>query len=299
MAALDAICQRAGADISFGIAHFAIRWNPHLPEHRDSTAADALMLREYVWTHPAEDISAMAGRLASALHTVSGADLSQFDGDVLLAACAVYNNGNDWRAIPAARLQRYREKLAIARQIVGVGGGGALWLPAEPTVETVRGIAAGAFTAMPQGVILHGSRSGNAGNSTGREFDGTVNYVRNGTNGETGWHVTVGDGRVALHLTPSEFGWHARAASRSYIGVEFAQAVEAHEISDAQVSAFAWYFQHVIRATWPGISLHMPTHAEVERSGETGRIDGKSDVFGYGSPRADELRARIRAAIGE
>ena len=165
----------------------------------------------------------------------------------------------------------------------------------EPVIDSVSGGGAGNFTGTPKGVILHGSRSG-SNNDTEREYTGTVNYVRAGANG-LGWHATIGDDRIALHIGPEGYGWNARAASSKYLAVEFAQAVEAKPISDGQVRAFAWWFRNKARATWPNLPLNFPTHAEVEARGETGARDGKTDVFSNGSPRADELRARILAEI--
>lgn len=118
-------------------------------------------------------------------------------------------------------------------------------------------------------------------------------YVARGTDTVTGWNITCGEGEITEHMGVAEWGWNARAASRYYLGCEFAQAVEAWDITDAQVDAFCWWVKNRVLPRWPGIPLYFPTHAEVEDSGETGQQDGKTDCYRTGDPRADELRARI------
>jgi hypothetical protein len=111
--------------------------------------------------------------------------------------------------------------------------------------------------------------------------------------------VTGGNDEITEHMSPREYGWHARGASDDYLGYEFAQAVAEWTITDAQVHAFAWWFINRVLPVWPNIPLHFPTHAEVERWGETGARDGKTDCYPVGDPRADELRARILALLGQ
>lgn len=154
---------------------------------------------------------------------------------------------------------------------------------------------AGRFRGTPKGVILHGTRSGRAGNTIHQEYTGTVAYVARGTDGTTAWHVTGGEGEITEHMRVDEWGWNARAASDEYLGYEFAQAVESWDITDAQVEAFAWWFLYRVLPAWPDIPRHFPTHGEVEASGETGSYDGKTDCIRAGDPRADELRTRIMA----
>jgi hypothetical protein len=163
-------------------------------------------------------------------------------------------------------------------------------------VQTVPGNVTGSFTTTPKGVILHGSRSGSATNTTQQEYTGTVNYVRGGADG-LGWHATIGDDAICIHLPPDKWGYSAFAASQVYLAVEFAQPLESRLISDGQVRAFGWWFLQT-RTRWPQLPLHFPTHAEVEHSGEIQHApSGKTDVFSYGSIWADELRARIVAEI--
>ena len=160
----------------------------------------------------------------------------------------------------------------------------------------------GSFASTPRGVILHGSRSGQAGNSRHAEYIGTARYEQSNRQQSAegpwklGWSATIGEGVVAWHMEADQWGHNASAASRLYLGVEFAQAVEAWPITDAQVEAFAAFFLRC-RQRWPNLPMHFPTHAEVERSGEAGAVFGKTDVFSFGSPRTDELRGRILARL--
>ncbi len=160
-----------------------------------------------------------------------------------------------------------------------------------PTIEQVRGNASGTFQVQPQGVILHGTRSGQ-NYTTRQEYDATVNYVKNGAGG-LGWSATIGDDVIALHLLAGEWGWNSRAASSKYLAVEFAQATVDREISPAQVKVFAWWFLNRARVAWPNLPLTFPTHAELPE----GQADGKTDPMPRGDPRADQLRARILAEI--
>lgn len=100
-------------------------------------------------------------------------------------------------------------------------------------------------------------------------------------------------------MSAQVFGWNARAASSRYLAVEFAQGTVADAISDAQVRAFCWWMRSFALPAWPGLPLAFPTHADVERSSETGQRDGKSDVFPAGDARADELRARLMARLAD
>lgn len=154
---------------------------------------------------------------------------------------------------------------------------------------------AGTFAAQPKGIILHGSRSGKDGNPKAAEYLGTARYEVNNPDG-LGWHATVGENVVAVHLTPREWGWNARAASDKYLAVELAQATVDEPITDAQVDALADWITTRVLPVWPRLPMYFPTHAEVERSGETGQRDGKTDVF-PDQARADELRGRLMARL--
>jgi hypothetical protein len=155
----------------------------------------------------------------------------------------------------------------------------------------------GTFATMPKGIILHGSRSGVAGNPKSKEYAGTASWEVNNPN-DLGWNATIGEGRVAVHLTSQQWGWNARAASSLYLGVELAQATVDEPISDEQVAAFVdWVKTHVLPA-WPNLPLVFPTHAELDGTAEYGNYhDGKSDVFPKNDARTDALRARIMAGL--
>lgn len=155
---------------------------------------------------------------------------------------------------------------------------------------------AGRFPSMPRGVILHGSRSGRAGNPKDAEYLGTARYEQNNPNG-LGWHATIGNGKVAVHLTPQEWGWHALQASKVYLGVELAQATVDEPITNEQVVALADWIKTRVLPAWPGLPLHFPSHAEADR--EQGVSQGKSDVFPLSDVRMDDLRARLMAALGK
>ena len=128
------------------------------------------------------------------------------------------------------------------------------------------------------------------------EFPGAAEYEINRTDG-CGCNATIGNDCVALHLGWKRWAWHARAASRYYLSFEIAQGTVHNEVTDAQVRAVAWCIRDAQDAWDEEIPLHMPTHAELEASGQTGKIDGKTDVYPAGDPRADQLRARILAVL--
>lgn len=158
-----------------------------------------------------------------------------------------------------------------------------------------RGQPAGTWASKPAGILLHGSRGGNPNRQA--EFLGTAHWCHNNSDGLS-WHVTVGDGAYIQHLTMQEWGWHAREASKIYIGVEFAQPTVNDAITDAQVGAFSKWYKDVVAISWPhlvGPKLVLPAHSETV----PGVKDGKSDPFPKGDARNDELRARLYAAIAD
>lgn len=166
--------------------------------------------------------------------------------------------------------------------------------PVATTFEDYRDPGHAQFARMPKGVVLHGSRSGKAGNPLDAEYTGTANWELNNPNGYA-WHATIGAGRVAMHLTAREWGQHDPWASQEYLGVEFAQPTVNDTITDAQVDAFCdWFTVHVL-PVWPSIPLHFPSHAEVDR--EYGQNQGKTDAYPLNDPRMDALRARIMARL--
>lgn len=202
--------------------------------------------------------------------------------------------------------EHYRKALVRARELMGT-----VLTPEPPSDDTDVVYEAypdphpwGNFIRQPKGVILHGSRSGKASNPIAAEYAGTARYEQTNSFGagsgwyKLGWNATIGDMRVALHLSARQWGNNARAASDDYLAVEFAQPTEDNQITEGQVIAFCDWFQRHVQTVWPSIPLYFPTHAEVERSGETGAIDGKTDVFRFGSSRTDELRERIMDRLG-
>ncbi len=211
--------------------------------------------------------------------------------DQLADILSLYNKPN---LLPSKNpnRKRYADMLALAPSM----------LPSEPQPEPGAVIfeafrdpePAGTFAAMPRGVVLHGSRSGKPGNPKATEYLGTARYEVNNNVG-LGWHATVGENVVAVHLEPTEWGWHALQASKVYLGVEFAQATVDEPITDAQVDAFvAWFTQRVL-TIYPNIPWHFLSHAEVDQEFNTNQ--GKSDAFPLGDVRMDDLRARIMARL--
>lgn len=167
----------------------------------------------------------------------------------------------------------------------------------QPEVLNVSGNIAGQYAVMPKGVILHGTRSGNPNNDVDEEFNGTLNYVRNGAN-DLGWNATVGDGIIAIHMHPSDWGWHARACSYKYVGIEIAQAVESIDITDKQIETIAWYLRNYVYKYWSNMPHTLVTHSEVDGTADYGgQYDGKTDVFSRGNPKAQELKDAILALI--
>jgi hypothetical protein len=164
----------------------------------------------------------------------------------------------------------------------------------EITVERRPGQAAGAFVEQPAGVILHGSRGG--ARDLEREYRGTAAWATANPDGLC-WNATIGEGIYCIHLNAREWGWNARAESRLYLAVEFAQPRLTSPISDAMVAAFAAWFAAEAAPVWPGLqpsTVELPMHSELK----SGARDGKSDAFLAGSADAINLRARIRLALG-
>lgn len=175
----------------------------------------------------------------------------------------------------------------------------------EPTEAPVSGIVyeelrtpnvAGRFAGTPKGVVLHGSRSGKAGNPLDAEYRGTAAWCVNNPDG-LGWHATIGEGRVAVHLDPKEWGWHARSASRHYIGVEIAQPTVDDDPTPCATATADYIFDRV----WPvwGEIWHFPSHAELEAWGETGQRDGKTDLYPPGDERMNVFRELVYARLRE
>lgn len=282
---LEGILQRCAAiptnDISFGPCHQTWRWSPEYNGNPYDLQAILEFRVKYIQDH-GHALRVARDQIAR-LWATHGPDKVE-------TLCRY--NKPDGTASGAVR-QRYANMLVLAAQQLGTPTPST----GDVVYENFRDPApAGRFGRTPKGIILHGSRSGIAGNPKDREYTACANWEVNNPN-DLGWNATIGERKVAIHLPPQEWGWNARAASDDYLAVEFAQATVDDPITDAQVTAFADWVKTRVLVAWPGLPMHMPTHAEVEKSGETGQVDGKSDVFPAGDSRADELRSRIMAAL--
>jgi hypothetical protein len=174
----------------------------------------------------------------------------------------------------------------------------------RPEIFRDRGTTEGAFPSQPKGIVLHGTR-GPGLPSTREQFDSTRGFA---TQTDLGWNATVGDDMVSIHFRADQWGFHARRASSHYIAFELAQPTKKDRISDAQVRAISWLIRAYVQPAWPNLKItvdNLPTHAEVENHGETGpnpdtgKLDGKDDVFPFEDVRADKLRARIAARLAD
>ena len=161
--------------------------------------------------------------------------------------------------------------------------------------ETRAGHVAGSFSATPRGILLHGSRGGTP-QPVFDEYMGTANWAASPAH-QLGWNATIGEHRYCTHMTTRQWGWNAREHSGVYLAVEFAQPTVNDAITDAQVSAFVAWWKADVLPVWPTLTVSrtpLPTHSEMP----AGVRDGKSDTFPQGDSRNDQLRERIRAAMG-
>jgi hypothetical protein len=281
------IAGTATNDISFGAAHQSWWWSLTREEQQAHPE----------WRHDLTRIMDFRAHLiedhGAALRLAAGKIRDRSDTTDDLEILCFYNKP-DGSASAGVRAN-YQRSLVEADRILAALGDVIDGGDTGVTFEDYRDPEpAGRFPSMPKGVILHGSRSGAAGNPKQKEYEGTARYEQSNTAG-LGWHATLGMGKVALHLQASEWGWHALQASKVYLGVEFAQATVDEPIEDAQVDAFcAWFKKHVL-PVWPNIPLHFPSHAEADV--EFHQQQGKSDVFPLNDPRMDDLRARIMKGL--
>ena len=162
----------------------------------------------------------------------------------------------------------------------------------QPEIIDVPGWGVAPFAGTPKGIVLHATRSGRDW-SEQEEFDATLNYVRAGAGG-LGWHATIGSGRLGLHVPPRNYTWHARGASRSYLGIEFAQPRYGDPITDHALDTAAWWIREYALKQWPDLPLHLVHHAELAE----GVVDGKSDVYRNDDPEqwhfTERLLSRLR-----
>lgn len=161
----------------------------------------------------------------------------------------------------------------------------------------------GTFAHVPAGVILHGTESGSTTNTVYQEWLGTCHYVQGGALRWTddvppepyyvAWQATGGEDMIGRHMRADEWGWHAGADSKVFLGYEFAHARTFQPISNASVNAFCWWFVHVARDRWPTLPAVFPCHSERPQ----GQSIGKVDAFPANSASANGLRARIVARL--
>jgi hypothetical protein len=102
----------------------------------------------------------------------------------------------------------------------------------------------------------------------------------------------------SVHMTCRQYGWNARSESPKKLAVEFAQARLSDPITDDQVAAFAHWYAHEVVPVWGELDVDdnsaLPCHSELSE----GARDGKSDTFLAHSKEANDLRRRIREALG-
>ena len=280
---LDEQSERRGTwpDVSAGLFHQAVKFAAAygLGDGSDSQANITLVFH-FLKRHPNRALEIAAQQL--------GRHWQNWQPDSL-ETLARYNR-------PGATFDSNKNRANIAwgwtasaAYLLSSAEGAAMY---TPKVYADHGTRGGWYQRQPEGIILHGSRSGIQGRPRQLEFDGTRRYAAQGI--PLGWNVTVGEDAISLHMSPKEWGWNARGASPRYLAVEFAQATAYDEISDGQVRAFVWWILTEVLPVWPSLDLgNLPMHSELPE----GRQDGKSDVFLRGDQRGDDLRARIGAEI--
>lgn len=279
-----AVGENGTDDISFGPAHQTWRWSPEYNGQRYDLDSILAMRDRYIEDHW------HALRVAAA--NVGPKWMKHGD---IVEACCRYNSPNMAGAQNPNRPNYLRAQAEAQKRLAALPPAGEQ-APMIVYEDYRDPQPAGRFSKQPKGIILHGSRSGRAGNPLDAEYLGTARWAVNNPN-DLGWNATIGDGKVAVHLTPQEWGWNARGASQHYLAVEIAQPTVNDLVTDGQVAALADWIKTRVLPVWPGLPMHFPTHAEVEASGATGQRDGKSDVYPAGDARADQLRARIMAAL--
>ncbi len=114
---LQAIINSVWADVSFGRSQRIVKY--HYTGNTRPTVENCLAVREYVFSHPEQDLIEMAKKLAGNLRTAQANDLSLFGGDANLAACAIYNSGHpltpaEWSRY-GPRVNNYRRGLEQAK----------------------------------------------------------------------------------------------------------------------------------------------------------------------------------------
>jgi hypothetical protein len=165
----------------------------------------------------------------------------------------------------------------------------------EPTIQRLdvpSPYVVGAIST-PRGFLLHASRSG-AAHDNAREFAALCNVARSNEQG-LGWHASIGPGVVAVHMSPTMWGWNAREHSRDYIAAEFSQGQLWGEIEDSQIDAYCWWVQNEVLPVWPNIPRVFVHHAQLA----AGIRDGKTDVYPNTQPLAQrDFVQRIKNRLG-
>lgn len=148
----------------------------------------------------------------------------------------------------------------------------------------------------------HATRS-TVNRSEEAEYLGTIRYA---TTTALGWNITVGvhDGQGAYcrHFPEGQWGWNAFSASPKYLAAEWSQSGFGNVMAwpdDKTYYGYCEWFAKDARVEWPDLSLNMPTHAELEVWGITVQRSGKTDIYPYGDPRADEHRRKIKQILRE
>jgi hypothetical protein len=281
---INRIVANNSADVSFGATQQTYRWSQEWAAWGEGWTAAAVLRFRALYFDPHHALG-VAAHLMKAL--LARTDVN---GDVL-SALFRYNKPT---GLPLPEAQaHYRRALVWADEYLTRQETPTMY---TPHIDHDRGTVAGQYSIAPRGVILHGSRSGLDGRTVQAEYDATRRYAASGI--ELGWNITVGDDALSLHMSPREWGWNARAASRHYLACEFAQPTVHDAITDGQVRAFCWWLRTAVLPVWPTLDATvLPTHAEVEVWGETGARDGKTDVHPFGSDAAEELRQRIATEL--
>lgn len=270
------ITNAGSTDISFGVGQQTVRWADE-GDHTQ-TVKNVLYIRSKYF-----DVPFAVDRAAAKISPY----IRQYGND--LEALCRYNKPLLEGAKNPNR-SKYERGLAKADEILS-SLEGTMIVEQKLTTHSTE-----PFTATPKGFILHGSRSGVAGRPKETEYQGCVNWCLVNPD-DLSWHATIGENKYAVHMNMKRWGWNARAASSKYIAVEFAQATVNEPITDAQVDAFVHFVKETVLPVWPTIPMVFVTHADVEKLGETGAIDGKTDVFPFKSKEAEELKARISSKL--
>jgi hypothetical protein len=118
---LQTIIDSGWADISFGRSQRIVKY--HYTGNFQQSVQNCMAVREYVFTHPQQDLDEMAKKLAGNLKIARQNNLDHVDGSELLGACTVYNAGHwpkdaaEW-AKYAPRIENYRKGLALAAVVL-------------------------------------------------------------------------------------------------------------------------------------------------------------------------------------